>query len=271
MPLSPAGLGHAIARLVCASGAILTLGVSCNLPMPWHVHQVSPAVSGRIVDGDAPVSRGRLVVVVRHRENAGLALRHEEPLGSSGGFSLDPKELSVWGKEFSKHYRLFLHLYSESSKQTLWRAEYSRRAIDGSVELVCDLGRSPALGQACQVVDPTRYAWLVDAGRRDFQRLCASCHGSDGRGEGPAAAALQIAPSDLTQIASANDGRFPRRDLAEWIEGRLTPAAHGSRKMPIWGEQLVEEYARFPEAEDMVGARIDTLITYLETLQAAGS
>ena len=121
------------------------------------------------------------------------------------------------------------------------------------------------------MVDPTHIAWLVDAERRDFQRLCASCHGDDGRGDGPAAAALQTTPPDLTQIANTNDGRFSRRDLAEWIEGRMTPAAHGTREMPIWGEQLLEEYALFPEAEDMVGARIDTLITYLETLQATGS
>ena len=38
----------------------------------------------------------------------------------------------------------------------------------------------------------------VDAGKALFGRLCASCHGAGGRGDGPEAAKTRIAPTDLT-------------------------------------------------------------------------
>lgn len=40
----------------------------------------------------------------------------------------------------------------------------------------------------------------IDAGRSLFQQNCASCHGATGRGDGPAAAALNPPPSDLSSV-----------------------------------------------------------------------
>ena len=37
--------------------------------------------------------------------------------------------------------------------------------------------------------------------------------------------------------------------------------------MPVWGEQLDRSYAAYSNADTMVGARLDTLITFLESLQ----
>jgi mono/diheme cytochrome c family protein len=41
----------------------------------------------------------------------------------------------------------------------------------------------------------------VDAGETKFKQLCATCHGDDGRGDGPAARALRPAPRDMTDQA----------------------------------------------------------------------
>jgi mono/diheme cytochrome c family protein len=36
---------------------------------------------------------------------------------------------------------------------------------------------------------------------------CASCHGADGKGDGPMAKSLKVKPADLTRIAARNGGR----------------------------------------------------------------
>src|ERR1035438_4347192 len=51
----------------------------------------------------------------------------------------------------------------------------------------------------------TTNAWNGDDLYKEF---CAVCHGTDGRGGGPAASALKTAPSDLTQFAKQHGGKF---------------------------------------------------------------
>jgi mono/diheme cytochrome c family protein len=46
-------------------------------------------------------------------------------------------------------------------------------------------------------------------GSEEFQVSCAACHGPEGRGNGSMAGYLTVEPSDLTQLARNNDGRFP--------------------------------------------------------------
>ena len=41
-----------------------------------------------------------------------------------------------------------------------------------------------------------------------FTNYCASCHGVDARGDGPAAASLRVPPTDLTRLARANRGEL---------------------------------------------------------------
>jgi mono/diheme cytochrome c family protein len=63
---------------------------------------------------------------------------------------------------------------------------------------------------------------------------CASCHGGDGRGNGPAARGLDVAPADLTQIAARNGGVFPRDAVMSKIDGYQI-GAHPQRVMPEFG------------------------------------
>src|SRR5262245_59283715 len=56
--------------------------------------------------------------------------------------------------------------------------------------------------------------------KETYDRLCASCHGTDGKGDGPAAAALDPKPTDLTMLAKNNGGEFPTLKVAESIQGR---------------------------------------------------
>src|SRR6202795_4484808 len=73
-------------------------------------------------------------------------------------------------------------------------------------------------------------------GAKIFRHYCATCHGTDGRGHGPASVALKHAVPDLTQISKRNGGTFPFKLVKEVISGKDSkPLAHGNREMPIWG------------------------------------
>ena len=114
---------------------------------------------------------------------------------------------------------------------------------------------------------------IADTAEQDFLSLCAPCHGADGRGEGPAAAALRTRPADLTRIA-ARYGTFPAEKITQAVMGLDMPESHGSREMPIWGDRLVDEalgdetsVAAAKSAAHDVEDRIAALVRYLETIQ----
>jgi mono/diheme cytochrome c family protein len=48
-------------------------------------------------------------------------------------------------------------------------------------------------------------------GRDSFDLYCASCHGAQGRGNGPVASALRATPADLSALALRNNGALTMR------------------------------------------------------------
>jgi mono/diheme cytochrome c family protein len=87
-----------------------------------------------------------------------------------------------------------------------------------------------------------------DMGKSVYQDNCASCHGATGKGDGPMKAYLVKAPSDLTTITQRNHGTFPHQRIWEVIDGRSSaePGPHGSREMPIWGNEFRMQQERAP-------------------------
>ncbi|MGC1767992.1 MAG: cytochrome c, partial [Candidatus Acidiferrales bacterium] len=73
------------------------------------------------------------------------------------------------------------------------------------------------------------------AGADLYRAYCASCHGKDGKGDGPVAAELKATVPDLTMIAKNHGGKFPTARVQRIIEGQGMIASHGSREMPVWG------------------------------------
>ena len=113
-----------------------------------------------------------------------------------------------------------------------------------------------------------------DMGKREFEANCASCHGLDGKGNGPLGNLLRVGPPDLTQLAKKNQGMLPMNRLYEVIEGGTVPA-HGPREMPIWGrEYRIDDAEHLREARGnydsaaLVRARILLLLEYINRLQA---
>src|ERR1035441_921935 len=102
------------------------------------------------------------------------------------------------------------------------------------------------------------------SGKEMYRAYCAACHGAEGKGDGPASAALQSRPSDLTILAKRNAGKFPELRVFGAINGDLRVAAHGSKDMPTWGAVFGQM-----EGSDVAGVklRIRNLTKYIESLQ----
>ena len=73
------------------------------------------------------------------------------------------------------------------------------------------------------------------SGKEMYDAYCASCHGTDGRGHGPAASALKSVPTDLTTLAKQRGGTYPSLKVQHVILANVAPDSHGSREMPVWG------------------------------------
>jgi mono/diheme cytochrome c family protein len=102
-------------------------------------------------------------------------------------------------------------------------------------------------------------------GQQLFRTFCVSCHGPDGRGNGPVAFALKRPPADLTTIAGRNGGVFPRERLIRYItDGDSSTPAHGSKDMPVWGPNLT---ALTPGSNKPVSEHITNIVAYLESIQ----
>ena len=71
------------------------------------------------------------------------------------------------------------------------------------------------------------------AGRRLYLTHCASCHGKAGRGDGPMAPYLRVAPTNLAVISTRHEGVFPTELIQRIVDGRQALPLHGSA-MPIW-------------------------------------
>ena len=121
-------------------------------------------------------------------------------------------------------------------------------------------------------VIPSLMVWTSEAfaqqklgyppGRGSFVRYCGSCHGDDGKGNGPKAASLNPKPTDLTQLAKKNGGKFPTMSVMLSIED-VTQNVHGSKDMPVWGPI----FSSVSYSSALVKQRIRNLAGYIESLQ----
>ena len=100
------------------------------------------------------------------------------------------------------------------------------------------------------------------SGAKLFQTYCAVCHGTNGKGNGPAALALKTPPPDLTLLAKNNGGNFPgKRVVLELTDP--TQAPHGNKDMPIWGDVF-----RSMGSSAIATMRETNLTNYLKSIQA---
>ncbi len=102
------------------------------------------------------------------------------------------------------------------------------------------------------------------SGQEMYKGYCAVCHGTIGKGDGPAASALKVPPPDLSTLAAKNGGKYPALKVSAVIRGENIPAAHGSKDMPMWGN-LFWQMSGGHASE--VQQRVSNLNKYIESLQ----
>jgi mono/diheme cytochrome c family protein len=127
------------------------------------------------------------------------------------------------------------------------------------------LWAAAAATAASQVIEISPTVVLPSmSGREIFEYYCTSCHGPEGRGNGPIAGELKTVPADLTRLAANNGGVFPVDRVRAFItHGRLDAAAHGSPEMPVWGPI----FRSLDPSDEIVLARIDNIVVYLRNIQ----
>ena len=126
----------------------------------------------------------------------------------------------------------------------------------GGLAVLASAGQKSAPGTAPLVIESMYGPDL-------YRHYCATCHGKDGKGSGPAAAALKPPPSDLTRLARVRNGVFPAGDVEAIIRGGTAVKAHGSDDMPVWGPIF---YALDP-SDARVKARINALVAHIASIQ----
>jgi mono/diheme cytochrome c family protein len=103
------------------------------------------------------------------------------------------------------------------------------------------------------------------SGKDMYVAYCAVCHGTDGKGGGPAASALKTVPTDLTLLSKNNGGKYPSLKVASAIRGEGGNPAHGSKEMPVWGSLF---WTMSSGHEGEVQQRVANLTKYVDSLQA---
>jgi mono/diheme cytochrome c family protein len=101
------------------------------------------------------------------------------------------------------------------------------------------------------------------SGKEMSQIYCATCHGTDAKGNGPAAPALRAKLPDLTLLARNSGGKFPLLKVSQVIQGDVVIISHGTREMPIYGDMFRD----IRRDETFVKQRVGILTGYIASLQ----
>jgi mono/diheme cytochrome c family protein len=137
-----------------------------------------------------------------------------------------------------------------------------RQLLVATFLLVCSLG---AGAQDKEIKRAPARPTSAASGKEMFASYCAVCHGRDGKGGGPAAAALKVPPADLTVLSQKNGGKFPSLHVASVLGGEADLPAHGNKEMPVWGPLFwVMSQGNAGEVQQ----RIANLTKFIESLQA---
>ncbi|MBX6362263.1 MAG: c-type cytochrome [Gemmatimonadetes bacterium] len=116
--------------------------------------------------------------------------------------------------------------------------------LAGTAALLVALAAAPAAGQQ------------APAGKAIYEKWCAGCHGSDGKGDGPAASTMLPRPRDFTRalfkVRTTSSGSVPTdADLRHVIDDGMPGSA-----MPGWTDVLSESDR-------------DALVQYIKTFSTA--
>ena len=110
---------------------------------------------------------------------------------------------------------------------TYWKAGL---LVSAFVGFGISLGAAQAQEQTKPTIKRVEAQPIVSVeGKDNFEAYCATCHGKEAKGNGPAAAALKVPPPDLTILARKNGGKFNSTEVEGTITGKNKITAKGRR------------------------------------------
>lgn len=101
------------------------------------------------------------------------------------------------------------------------------------------IGKTPALSLVISIIvleSVSARAQEQSDGKRLYQTYCSACHGSSGKGDGPAAKTLPVKPADHTRSAMS---KHTDQYLADIIS-KGGASVGKTPQMPAWGGVLKE-------------------------------
>jgi mono/diheme cytochrome c family protein len=104
-----------------------------------------------------------------------------------------------------------------------------------------DLGRLAlltGLAVSSQVQAETNQTDAVQRGQAHYLFFCGDCHGVEGKGDGPLAAHLKMAPTDLTLLQEGDSGASIAERVMKALDGRHAIGETQAHRMPIFSESL---------------------------------
>ncbi len=106
-------------------------------------------------------------------------------------------------------------------------------------------------------------------GKELFMENCAACHGENGKGAGPMAAAMTPAPKDLTLIQVQNGDKFPESKVLSTIDG-YARSDQGAPGMPEFGGLLEGDLIPYDSGDGIetpTPRKLLALLAYIESIQ----
>lgn len=118
-----------------------------------------------------------------------------------------------------------------------------------------------SLGLSAQIVPKEIQSTEVEDGFSMYDSYCASCHGVDGKGAGPAAKFLKVPATNLTKLAAYNAGEFPSLQFLATLSQASGP--HGSSDMPVWSNVFKVS----GQSDSIVTLRLYNIMKYVQDMQ----
>ncbi|NNL85090.1 MAG: c-type cytochrome [Myxococcales bacterium] len=172
-------------------------------------------------------------------------------------------EMPVWGARFRE-----LAATAQGEDNALRGRVYLLVEYLRSLQTGVEMKKSAAAAEKKQAPSAvSEIPTLAELGREPFLQHCSTCHGREGRGDGPMKDLLKDAPLDLTAIAERRGGTFSGTEIAEIIDGRRDLTAHGTRSMPVWGVEFGRNRGGTLGKETAIRGDIHLLVEYLRSIQ----
>jgi hypothetical protein len=138
------------------------------------------------------------------------------------------------------------------------------------------LAISFAVGFVASAQTPAKTGPRADiaAGKELYHQHCSVCHGVDGKGTPPRVGGIydpqsieperRVRPADLTELSERNGGKFPAERVRNAISSKDSIPAHGTPKMPAWGDVFYV----LKDRPQLLEKRVRDLTAYIESIQA---